>query len=231
MKRKTKSGKTSSVKRRAQKVSSSTVTRLSKYYRTLNDLMQQGIEHISSEELAKIEGFTSAQVRKDLSFFGSFGRRGLGYNTSELRNRIATIMGLNRSWNVAIVGAGNIGSALVDYAEFRAHGFNIRALFDNDNTKVGTTVKSLIVQPVDALEEGLKRDRIDIVILAIPASAAQAMADRLALTSVRGILNFAPKRLHVPSAMVVRQENTAMELEALSYFILNQKRRPEDAVS
>lgn len=210
-------------KKKPLRVSGSTVKRLSKYYRTLNELIKEDIDTISSEALAKLEGVTSAQIRKDFSFFGNFGRRGLGYNTQELKTHIAGILGLNRHWNVAIIGAGNIGSALIDYAEFKAHGFHIKLVFDNDPSKIGKTLKSLIVKDIETIESECRRENIEIAIMAIPAPAAQAVAERINKAGVKGILNFAPKRLQLPEHVVIRQENTAMELETLSYFIMNQK--------
>ncbi|MBL7996745.1 redox-sensing transcriptional repressor Rex [bacterium] len=215
--------KKSPPKKKQMRVSGSTVKRLSKYYRTLNELIKEDTDTISSEELAKLEGVTSAQIRKDFSFFGNFGRRGLGYNTQELKTHIAGILGLNRHWNVAIVGAGNIGSALIDYAEFKAHGFHIKLVFDNDPAKIGKMLKSLIVKNIDTIESECQRENIEIAIMAIPAQAAQAVAERINKAGVKGILNFAPKRLQLPNHVVIRQENTAMELETLSYFIMNQK--------
>ncbi len=209
--------------KKTQKVSASTVRRLSKYYRTLNDLLRDGIEHVSSEELARIDGFTSAQVRKDFAYFGNFGKRGLGYNVIDLRNQIANILGLNRQWNVAIVGAGNIGSALIDYGEFAAHGFNVRLILDNDPCKVGASLKSLIVRDAEALREEFRRENIEIAILAVPAEAAQAVAEKVVAAGVRAILNFAPRSLNVPRQVAVRQENTAMELEALTFSIMNRE--------
>lgn len=210
-------------KKRQFRVSGSTVKRLSKYYRTLNELLKEDVDTISSEELAKLEGVTSAQIRKDFSFFGNFGRRGLGYNTQDLKTHIAGILGLNRHWNVAIIGAGNIGSALIDYAEFKAHGFHIKLVFDNDPSKIGKTLKSLVVKDIETLESECMNENIEIAIMAIPAPYAQSVAERVHKAGVKGILNFAPKRLHLPEHVVVRQENTAMELETLSYFIMNQK--------
>ncbi len=120
-----------------KKISDSTISRLSTYYRTLSNLIDQGIETVSSDEIAEINNITSAQVRKDLSFFGSFGKRGLGYNTKALREEIAKILGLKKEWNIALVGVGNIGRALIDYEEFRKQGFIIKALFDKDRKKIG----------------------------------------------------------------------------------------------
>ncbi|NUM81639.1 redox-sensing transcriptional repressor Rex [bacterium] len=207
------------------KVSLSTVRRLSKYYRTLADLIKDGVEYVSSDELARIEGLTSAQVRKDFSFFGNFGKRGLGYTTLDLKQNIAEILGLDRQWNVAIIGAGNIGTALIDYKEFAAHGFHLKMIFDNDPSKIGKKIKSLYVKDIETMSEEFEKEKIDIAILAVPAEAAQQAADRIVKTGVKAILNFAPRSLNVPEGTAVRQENTAMELEALSYFITSKQKQ------
>ena len=130
-----------------KKISDSTISRLSKYYRTLGRLIEQNVQTVSSDEIAEIDGVTSAQVRKDLSFFGTFGKRGLGYRTLDLQNNIANILGLYRKWNVALVGIGNIGRALVDYEEFKRQGFLIKLLLDNDIEKIGNAIKGLEIKP------------------------------------------------------------------------------------
>ena len=129
-----------------KKISDSTINRLSKYYRTLERLQEKNIETVSSDEIAEIDGVTSAQVRKDLSFFGTFGKRGLGYNIEELKNNIGKILGLNQQWNVAVIGVGNIGMALIDYAEFKKQGFLIKLLLDHDKNKIGKKVKNLEIK-------------------------------------------------------------------------------------
>ena len=130
-----------------KKISDSTISRLSKYYRTLGRLIEKKVKTVSSDEIAEIDGVTSAQVRKDLSFFGTFGKRGLGYNTVDLQNNIGTILGLYKKWNVALVGIGNIGHALVDYQEFKKQGFIIKLIMDNDEDKIGTLVGDLEIKP------------------------------------------------------------------------------------
>jgi redox-sensing transcriptional repressor len=202
-------------------ISESTVHRLSLYFRLLNALEREGFATVSSRELALREKLTPAQVRKDLSFFGSFGTRGLGYPVNELRERIARILGLNRAWNVAVVGVGNIGSALVSYKEFQRQGFNIKAIFDNDQRKIGSTHKGITVLDVKNLREELKARQIDLVIVAVPGSAAQGVVDEAVAAGVRAILNFAPVSLKVPPNVSVRNENMSMELEQLSYFLVN----------
>ena len=201
-------------------ISESTVRRLSVYYRLLSALEKEGASTVSSRELAKREKLTPAQVRKDLSFFGSFGTRGLGYPVKELREKIAKILGLNRTWGVAVVGAGNIGSALVSYKEFQKQGFLIQLIFDNDQRKIGSSHKGIIVSDVRNLREELKANSIDIAVIAVPGSAAQGVVDEAIAAGVRAILNFAPVSLKVPEHISLRNENMSMELEQLSYFLV-----------
>jgi len=164
---------------------------------------------------------TPAQVRKDLSFFGSFGTRGLGYPTRELKEKIARILGLSRCWNVALVGVGNVGSALVSYKEFQRQGFNIRLLFDNDLRKINKSHKGILVSDVKVLGEKLKENKTEMVILAVPAVAAQEVADWVVSAGVKSILNFAPVQIKVPNDVVLRSVNMAMELEHLSFCLVN----------
>ena len=202
-----------------KKISDSTISRLSTYYRTLSNLIDQGVETVSSEKIAEINNITSAQVRKDLSFFGSFGKRGLGYNTKELREQIARILGLQKEWNVALVGIGNIGRALIDYAEFKKQGFIIKALFDNDPKKVGKEVGGLKIYHMDSVCNVIKEKKIEIAIIAVPARVAQAVVDSLVKCGVKAFLNFAPITIKVPNDVMVKNENMSIELEALSYFL------------
>lgn len=204
-----------------RKVSDSTIRRLSTYYRSLLEFEKKGYKIISSKELAKTEKLTPAQVRKDLSFFGSFGTRGLGYPVRELKEKIAKILGLNRSWNVALVGVGNVGSALVSYKEFQRQGFNIRLLFDNDLRKINKSHKGILVSDVKVLGEKLKENKTEMVILAVPAVAAQEVADWVVSAGVKSILNFAPVQIRVPNDVVLRSVNMAMELEHLSFCLVN----------
>jgi len=204
-----------------RKVSDSTIRRLSTYYRSLLEFEKKGYKIVSSKELAKTEKLTPAQVRKDLSFFGSFGTRGLGYPVRELKEKIAKILGLKRSWNVALVGVGNVGSALVSYKEFQRQGFNIRLLFDNDLRKINKSHKGILVSDVKVLGEKLKENKTEMVILAVPAVAAQEVADRVVSAGVKSILNFAPVQIKVPNDVVLRSVNMAMELEHLSFCLVN----------
>jgi len=204
-----------------RKVSDSTIRRLSMYYRSLSEFESKGRKTISSKDLAKTERLTPAQVRKDLSIFGSFGTRGLGYQVEELKKKIADILGLGRSWSVALVGVGNVGSALVSYKEFQKQGFNIKLLFDNDQRKIGRNHKGIVVLDVRNLTEQLKENNIEMVIIAVPAPVAQEVADMVVSAGVKSILNFAPTQIKVPKDVVLRFVNMAMELEHLSFCLAN----------
>jgi len=201
-----------------RKISDSTVRRLSIYLRFLE---QAKTPTISSGELARLGGTTSAQVRKDLSFFGSFGKRGLGYSVPELARRIRDILGLERGYRVVLVGAGRMGGALVQYQGFKQRGFHITAIYDHDARKIGSRWNGLVVRDVKHLETDLKRDPSDIAIVATPAESAQQVVDRLVRSGVKAILNFAPVPLNVPSDVEVKTVNMALELETLSYSLAN----------
>jgi redox-sensing transcriptional repressor len=205
----------------SKRVSESTIRRLSLYYRALERLVAQGQKTVSSKELAQSEKLTPAQVRKDLSFFGSFGTRGLGYPVDELKSRIAQILGIDRTWSVAVIGAGNIGSALVSYKEFQRQGFHIRRIFDNDPQKIGTDHRGLMVSDMVSLEAELTAAGIDIVVIAVPATVAQDVAARCVAAGIKSILNFAPVNLTVPDDVCLRTENMSMELEYLSFSRVN----------
>jgi redox-sensing transcriptional repressor len=204
-----------------RKISDSTIHRLSIYYRALLSLEHEGYETISSKELAKREKLTPAQVRKDLSFFGSFGTRGLGYPVKELKQRISEILGLNKLWNIAMVGVGNIGSALVSYKEFAKQGFIVKLLFDNDQRKIGSNHKGITISDVAAMKQMLRENEIQIVIVTVPASAAQKVCDDVVDAGVKAILNFAPVSLKVPEDVVLLNENMSIELEHLSFSLTN----------
>lgn len=204
-----------------RKIAESTVRRLSLYLRFLEEFEEQGIETVSSEALAARGGTTSAQVRKDLSFFGSFGKRGLGYGVPELVRKLREILGLGRTYRVAMIGAGKIGSALVQYRGFKQRGFEIAAIFDSDPAKVGKAWNGLAVKDARELEAELRRQPVEIAVIVTPAEAAQAVTDRCIGLGVKAILNFAPVQLVVPDDVVVKTVNLALELETLSYALTN----------
>jgi redox-sensing transcriptional repressor len=204
-----------------RKVAESTVRRLSLYLRFLEEFEIQGIETVSSSALASRGSTTSAQVRKDLSFFGSFGKRGLGYPVPELANRLREILGLKQRYQVGMIGAGKIGSALVQYRGFRQRGFDIVAIFDSDPAKIGKQWNGLTIQDIAGLEAEFARRPLDMAVLVTPADAAQPVTDRLVALGVKAVLNFAPVQLVVPDDVVVKTVNLALELETLSYALAN----------
>ena len=204
-----------------KRISDSTVGRLSLYLRILRE--HGGARTISSEELAGAAGTSAAQVRKDLSLFGTFGKRGLGYSVPELTAELRSILGLEQEWRVALVGAGRIGQALFGYEDFRTQGFYIRAVFDSDAAKVGQRWNGTVVRPDADLERVLTEESIDIVIVAVPGPAAQSVVDRVVGAGVRAILNFAPVRLEVPAGVALKNVNMAVELEGLSYALASER--------
>ncbi len=209
--------------RPVKRIAESTVRRLSVYLRLLEDLDTRGIGTTSSDELAQHSGTTPAQVRKDLSFFGSFGKRGLGYSVGELSGRIRQILGLGREWKVVIIGAGKIGSALSTYRGFRQRGFTVVGVYDKDPAKVGRRWDSQTVRHVDELEPDAARLRPDIAVLAIPADDIQPEVDRIVRAGIRAILNFAPAQMQPPPGVTLKNVNMAMELEGLSYALTNRE--------
>lgn len=212
-----------------KRISESTIHRLSLYFRALSLLEKEGQQTVSSKELAKREKLTPAQVRKDLSFFGSFGTRGLGYPVNELKLQVAQILGINQVWKVALFGVGNIGSALVSYKEFVRQGFKIVKLFDNDQRKIGSNHKGIIISDIRNMHREIREANIEIAIIAVPATVAQYIVDDIVDAGVKAILNFAPINLKVPEHVYLRNENMSMELEYLSFALVNnhKQKRPK----
>lgn len=203
----------------SKKISDSAIRRLSFYHRVLEELDDAGALTVSSGDLAERSGTTAAQIRKDLSLFGSFGKRGLGYSVPELVERLREILGLDRSWRVALVGAGRIGAALFEYAGFRERGFRFVAVLDADPEKVGSRWADIEIHHTDELERVVRDEKVDIVVLAVPREAVEAVMAQIDESGVRAVLNFAPMRLDVPEDVTVRDVNMVMELEALSYAL------------
>ena len=201
------------------RISDSTVRRLSGYYRILGGLLERGETTVSSYGLAERAGVTPAQVRKDLSLFGHFGKRGTGYGVAQLQSKVQSILGLNRRWMVCLVGAGNLAHALAAYKEFRREGFEIVAVLDNDPGKLGQKWNGLSVEPVEDLKSVVQSRKVNIGVITTPASAAQEVADLLVEAGVHGILNFAPRKLFVPEQIHLRNVNLAIELESLSFAL------------
>ena len=202
------------------KIPEATVSRLSVYSRYLTGVEEQGIINISSGEIAEGVGGTPAQVRKDLAYFGEFGTRGVGYYVKQLNHEIMGILGLKKGWNMILIGAGNLGSALSQYRGFQARGFNIVAVFDNDMNKVGLKLNGLPIYAVNQMAEFVDKNDISIGIITVPSEYAQDIADILVETkSIKGILNFAPVVLTIPEEIEVRNVDLSVNLEVLSYNI------------
>lgn len=196
--------------------------RLAFYLRTLTELAEAGHTLISSQMLADILGLTAAQVRKDLSVFGGFGKQGTGYEVAPLRQHLIRILNVDAQWPVVVLGAGDLGRAVAGNATLRERGFEIVALFDSDPAKVGTTIHDLPVYGVDKLGRFLRRNAIEIAILAVPAEAAQAVADKLVSVGVRAILNYAPTTLNVPPTVRVEDVDPVIHLQRMAFHL-----RPE----
>jgi len=208
------------------KVPSAAISRLVTYLRILEDLEARGINRTSSEQLAEEAQVTAFQVRKDLSYFGSYGTRGVGYTVQVLRRELRQILGLNRRWGLCIVGMGRLGQAIADYPGF-SEIFELRGLFDRDPSKITTTFRGLQVESMDNLPRAVAERRIDFGLLAVPADSAQAVADRLVELGIKGILNFAPAVLEVPKEVAVENVDFLAGLSRLSFFVLNPKWREE----
>ena len=199
-----------------------TVNRLPLY---LSCLAACDSQTVSSERLANLAKVNSAKVRKDLSFLGSYGTRGVGYDVAHLTLQIERALGLTKNWAVAIVGIGNLGSALAAYSGFADKGFAVQGLFDSDPAKVGTRVGGRKVEALSQLEDAVKKRGLSIGVVTTPAGAAQEAADRLTAAGITSILNFAPTVLHVPDGVSVRRVDLSTELQICSYY-LNSLSRP-----
>lgn len=199
-----------------------TLIRLTIYSRCLADMVKEGEDVVSSDELAHRAGVNAAQVRKDLSYLGSFGRRGVGYNARHLAERIAVAMGLTRERTFIIVGAGKLGGALLGYAGFLDKGFRPVAAFDTDETKVGRSIGGVKIFPVEDVGDFVAASGTDIAILTVPADRAQAVADTLVRTGIKAILNFAPIVVKVPAHIRIRQVELSSEMEVMAHYLNSQ---------
>jgi redox-sensing transcriptional repressor len=196
------------------------VARLSLYVRELTRLNAQRVGYVSSRRLAQQLGLTDAQVRRDLSYFGQFGTSGRGYEVQRLHDRLTSILGVSgRTWNVALAGVGNLGSALLAYRGFRERGFLFRVAVDTDPKKVGRAVSGIVVASSQQLPALVKKHDIQIGLIAVPVESAQAVCNQLVEGGVRAIVNFAPVRLEVPSSVWLRVVDLAIELESLAFYL------------
>jgi redox-sensing transcriptional repressor len=207
---------------RRVKIPQTTVRRLSVYYRVLKALEREsgdGNQTVSSEDIAALAGSNAAQVRRDLTYFGQFGKRGVGYKVSELKAYLAEILGIDREWPIALVGVGNLGSALLAYRGLPEQGFRICAAFDRDPAKIGRRVGEVEIYDAAEIVKVVQEKKISMAIITVPAHAAQEVADRLVEGGVKGILNFAPVQLIVPDGVTVSNVDLAIEMEGLSYAL------------
>ena len=204
---------------RLPKIPEMTIRRLSVYTRCLLQLEEDGVKTVSSQELAERFNLNSAQVRKDLAYFGEFGVRGIGYYVSGLKAELQRILGLDREWPVVLVGFGNLGSALFHYKGFGKQGFRIAAIVDEDLAKVGREVDGVPVVPSRDMARAVRARSIQIAIVAVPPEAAQSVADQLVAAGIRAILNFAPTRLKVPRDVRLKHVDLSIELETLSFYL------------
>lgn len=214
---------------RARPIPEATVARLPVYLRVLQELALQQIQTVSSERLAEAAGVNPPKVRKDLSYLGSYGTRGVGYDVEYLTYQISRELGLTQDWPVALVGMGNLGQALAGYKGFPERGFRIAAAFDKDTSRIGEKVGDLTIEHMDDLERSLKEKGIAIAIIATPAAAAQETAERLVAAGVRSILNFAPTVLVVPERIHLRQVDLSVELQILAFYEQRSAGRPKGA--
>ena len=201
-----------------------TIRRLSVYTRCLLQLEEDGVKTVSSQELADRFNLNSAQVRKDLAYFGEFGVRGIGYYVSGLKAELQRILGLDREWPVALVGFGNLGSALFHYRGFARQGFRIAAIFDEDPSKVAHEVDSTPIFAARDLAREIKARGIQIAIVAVPIEAAQRVADQLVAAGIKAILNFAPARIKVARDVRLKNVDLSIELETLSFYLAKSSR-------
>ena len=200
-------------------ISQATIDRLPLYFRTLRLMESEEIKIISSDELGRTLDITPEQIRKDLATFGQFGRKGIGYDVHELKERISNILGLQNCWRLAIVGVGHLGGALANYTNFASLGFSVVALFDKNKSVVGSEINGIKVNSISGMKRIIASKSVDIGVIAVPADEAQGVADLLVAAGVKGIWNFAPIKLNVPSTIPLVNEDLSIGLSALSYHM------------
>ncbi|MCJ7693909.1 MAG: redox-sensing transcriptional repressor Rex [Anaerolineaceae bacterium] len=195
------------------------VTRIPLYLQTLNQMARDGVGITSSKILSEMLGITAAQIRKDLSYFGGFGKQGSGYQLFTLIDELQKILNVNRIWQLALVGVGDLGHALIHYHEFARHGFEILMAFDKAPGKIGKKVGTLIIQSYDSLPGELKKGSIRIAILTVPASTAKSVADLLVESGVKAILNYAPVNLQLPDDVYIQNMDPIQSLQRMTFYL------------
>ncbi len=204
-----------------KRIPESTISRLSVYLREITELAAVNIKTISSAELGDRTNLSDVQVRKDLGYFGQFGVSGAGYSVAELKIALEKILGRDKTWNVAIVGVGHLGSALLAYSGFRKHGLDVVAAFDTDIRKIGKEFEGVKISSIEELGQTASKEKVAIGIIVVPAGEAQEVAETLVNSGVECILNFAPVSLNVPENIKVKNVDLSRELETLSYYLAN----------
>ncbi len=200
-----------------QYISKAVIRRLPRYYRYLGDLMEQKVERISSRELSRMMKVTASQIRQDLNNFGGFGQQGYGYNVKYLYQEIGKILGLNRTYNLIIIGSGHLGSALANYVKFEKRGFRVIGMFDSNPDLAGKVVRGLPIRPMTTLEEFLREEHVDIATLTLPKEGAEAVAKTLVSCGIKAIWNFAHTDLDLPPDVIVENVHLSESLMQLSY--------------
>ena len=209
--------------RQKKAISDAVIERLPLYYRDLLLLQDAGIDIISSEKLGERLGVTPEQIRKDLTCFGAFGKKGVGYYVSELCQQIVEIIGLQQHWKIGIAGIGHLGWALANYKTFGRLGFRTMGLFDVDHRIIGQNVGGVEVTPISEMGDVIRKEGIQIGIITVPAAVAQPVADQMVDAGIKGILSFAPLRLNVPDHIFVFREDLSIGLSRISYYLTNKK--------
>ncbi|MGM0548480.1 MAG: redox-sensing transcriptional repressor Rex [Bacillota bacterium] len=201
-----------------ENIPKATIERLPLYYRCLDKMDTfEEVEVVSSKDLGGKLGIPSTQVRKDLSYYGEFGRRGVGYNVNELKTSVGKILGVDRIWPAVLAGAGHLGHALVNYKTFTTMGFEITHVLDNDSTKIGTKINERQVEDIKKMEAIIKENEIKLGVISVPTDAAQDVADQMVAAGIKAIWNFAPTRLYVPDDVDVKNEDLAVGIVSLIY--------------
>ncbi len=204
-------------------IPSVTINRLSIYHRCLEKILEtqneEDLKIISSFKIAEMTGINSAQIRKDLAYFGEFGKRGLGYPVIDLSRELKKILGLDKKWSVIIAGAGNLGKALVKYKGFQKRGFIIKGIFDNNPSKIGKKLGHIFIYDIKEIEKFIQAENINIGILVIPADSAQEVADKMVAGGIKAILNFAPIHIVLPPEIKIHNVDLSIEFEGLTYYL------------
>lgn len=195
------------------------VTRLPMYLRALAPLDAEGVDFVSSRGLGERLRMTPAQIRKDLSYFGKFGRQGRGYNVSRLYSELQQILGLNRQWLMAVVGVGRLGRAIMDYKGFIPEGFKVVAAFDKDRNLIGKKVSGVVIENIADLEKSVREKSVDIAIVAVPGADAQGVIDKLVQTGIRSILNYAPVSAQVPKGVKIQGIDPVLALQSMTFYL------------